>query len=146
MIESCGVIPIFRDHGTLRYLLIQHRHGHHWGFPKGHVDGDETPEVTARRELFEEAGIDQVRLIPGYTTHDQYLVHTPAGKRPKRVTYFVGLVKHPTVRKQQEEISDAHWFDYQTARLVIVSPSARRVLERAHKFLMSHRPLWHPSA
>ena len=31
-----------------------------WGFPKGHLDGEETPEQAARREVTEEAGLDDL--------------------------------------------------------------------------------------
>lgn len=142
MIRSCGVIPLYNDRGTLRYLLIQHKLGKHWGFPKGHVDGHETDEQTARRELREEAGITQIRLLPGYVTRDRYVVTTPLGQRPKQVTYFLGVVKSRGVVQQPEEIVDAHWFDYASARQLLANPSARRVIERVNKFLQANRSTW----
>ncbi len=57
--ESAGVIPIHK--GSEEILLVHHIAGH-WGFPKGHIEGKETPMQTALRELREETGLTKVEL------------------------------------------------------------------------------------
>ena len=49
-----GIIPI--SYIERKVLMIQHPEGH-WGFPKGHVEFDETELTAAKRELYEETGI-----------------------------------------------------------------------------------------
>ena len=40
--KSCGAV-VFRKAGdTLEVLLIRHKNGGHWAFPKGHVEHEET--------------------------------------------------------------------------------------------------------
>jgi 8-oxo-dGTP pyrophosphatase MutT (NUDIX family) len=38
-------------------LLVKGRESQKWSFPKGHIEGRETAQMCARRELFEETGI-----------------------------------------------------------------------------------------
>ena len=39
--KSCGAL-VYRDReGVKELLLIKHRSGGHWSFPKGHVEGSE---------------------------------------------------------------------------------------------------------
>ena len=51
--KSCGCIIINKN----KVLLIKQTKGH-WGFPKGHVEKDETEIETAIREVKEETGLD----------------------------------------------------------------------------------------
>lgn len=69
-------------------LLMTRLAARDWDIPGGHVDAGETPEETARRELYEEAGatVGIVRVI-GY---DKFIVHAaaPEGYRyPHPVSY-----------------------------------------------------------
>lgn len=63
--KSCGAICYTREEGAPRVLVICHRYGGHWAFPKGHVEAGESEEETAMREVREETGA-QVRVRPGY--------------------------------------------------------------------------------
>lgn len=48
---------VFTRQRRKKYLLIKNDSGH-IGFPKGHIEVGETERQTARREVFEETGID----------------------------------------------------------------------------------------
>ena len=52
--EICCGSVVFNDN---KVIIIKHKYGH-ISFPKGHVEGNETEEETAIREVKEETGID----------------------------------------------------------------------------------------
>src|SRR6185295_19510091 len=57
---SAGGIVFRRDSdGTPRFLLILDSY-RHWGFPKGHLEDDESPLIAAIRETGEETGLDDL--------------------------------------------------------------------------------------
>ena len=59
---SAGGIVFRRDaDGTPRFLLIRDSY-QHWGFPKGHLEDEESPALAAMRETQEETGLEQLVL------------------------------------------------------------------------------------
>ena len=59
---SAGGIVFRRPQGEVaRYLLIRDSYKN-WGFPKGHLEGDESPAEAALRETAEETGLDHLVL------------------------------------------------------------------------------------
>ena len=50
------------DPYTKKILLIKHKKNRKWTQPGGHIEGDETPEEAALREVYEETGL-RVRLL-----------------------------------------------------------------------------------
>ena len=61
--KSCGIVVLNNN----KILLLHYPSGH-WDFPKGHVDGNETEQETAVRELVEETAIDDIHLVRGFAT------------------------------------------------------------------------------
>lgn len=61
---SCGTATIrFDTNGDPWVLLVKPRKEQEvWGFPKGHVEGDESHHEAAARETYEETGIRPVIL------------------------------------------------------------------------------------
>ena len=55
--KSCGAIVYRQRDSWVEVLLIRHKNGGHWAFPKGHVEKQETEEETALREIREETGL-----------------------------------------------------------------------------------------
>jgi 8-oxo-dGTP diphosphatase len=57
-------------------VLIGQRIGSHgadtWSFPGGHLEEDETPEVTGQREVLEETGLIVSNLTPAGFTFDHF--------------------------------------------------------------------------
>lgn len=55
-----------------RYLLSYHGAHRSWETQGGHIEQGETPEMAARRELYEESGVNDADLVPvcDYTARD----------------------------------------------------------------------------
>jgi 8-oxo-dGTP pyrophosphatase MutT (NUDIX family) len=53
-----AVVRSVRNGETMFLLVRASRPPHDWVLPKGHIEPGETPEVAARREVIEEAGVD----------------------------------------------------------------------------------------
>ena len=48
--KSCGAIVFTEDDEGIKYVIIESKEGY-FGFPKGHVEKNETELETARREV-----------------------------------------------------------------------------------------------
>lgn len=66
-----SVIPYRIEHGKPEFLLIGSSGGKRWIFPKGISDPDMTPQESAAKEAFEEAGVVG---IPGNKELGQYSI------------------------------------------------------------------------
>jgi 8-oxo-dGTP pyrophosphatase MutT (NUDIX family) len=59
---SAGGVVFRRDEvGVVRFLLIRDSYDN-WGFPKGHLEEEESPADAAHRETAEETGLTDLRL------------------------------------------------------------------------------------
>jgi len=68
---SAGAV-IFRKENNKTYYLLLHYGAGHWGFPKGHIEGGEKEEDTARREVKEETGLENIRVLKGFKEYTKY--------------------------------------------------------------------------
>ena len=127
--KSCGIIVVNQD----RVLLLHYPSGH-WDFPKGHVDGEEQEEETARRELFEETGIKDIIFIDGFRFATSY--HYRRGRHiyHKKVVYFLGKtsVNDVTISHEHQGFRWCHWRECMETLTFIKSKS---ILSEAEKFL-----------
>lgn len=98
--KSCGSIII--DDGKV--LLVFQNNGA-IGFPKGHVEGNETEEETAIRETKEETNLD-VLVDKNLRFETSYIVNNDIDKT---VVYFISKKLSSDVIKQDKEIQDIKW-------------------------------------
>lgn len=135
---SCGIIPVRFRAGRREYLLVQHGGGH-WGFPKGHPEPGESDQQAARRELAEETGLRDARLVTDARLEEQYTFTRHAGEEGaharqlvrKTVRYFVGVIDPDAeVTPCPREVRDWAWGDADATRQRLSFPEARRLLER----------------
>ncbi|MBM3198238.1 MAG: NUDIX domain-containing protein, partial [Chlamydiae bacterium] len=107
--KSCGVIPLRQGElGELRVLIVVHKGGKHWGFPKGRQDPEETDQETASRELEEETGLIVSRFMKDTPYEECYTFYRGKTRVHKKVCYFPCLVQGE-LRLQPEEILEACW-------------------------------------
>ncbi len=126
--SAFGVIPIWNDGGTNRFLLVQSKRTKEWAFPKGHPEGQETELQSALRELQEETGISEIELIPNISYTDKYNFAREGQRYEKTVKLFAGKVKDPKVTIQEKEILAYKWADLDESIKTISFERSREIL------------------
>ena len=132
--KSCGAIVYTKDNGNIQYVIIRSKDGF-YGFPKGHVEENETEAETALREVAEETGLT-IMLIPGFRTEDTYAFIRNGETRIKHIVYFLGEYSGQTPAAQETELSGVYLLNYEAAMSVFQFDSSKRLLTDAHHFLM----------
>lgn len=127
-VESFGIVPFLNEKGTWKVLLILHREGNHWGFPKGKANDGETPLQAATRELREETGLEVVELLRENPLIEQYQFRRRKDFIIKTVQYFPALVKGD-LKIQLEEIREAKWLTIPEAMSQLSFREARHILQ-----------------
>src|SRR3989441_7132421 len=87
--QSAGGVVFRRDGGAPRILLLKHSSGK-WMLPKGTIEEGETPEAVALREVREETGIANVRVVADLGEERYYFFWRSEGTYyDKTVRYFL---------------------------------------------------------
>ena len=129
--KSCGAVVFTSDNNEIKYLIIEQLNGV-VGFPKGHVEENETEEETALREVLEETGL-HVRLIEGFRTEDSHPI--PGTDIQKFIVYFLAEYDGQTPVPQETEIGKICVVPFDEAMRLFNFESSKRILKEADEFL-----------
>ncbi|MBG9981401.1 NUDIX domain-containing protein [Facklamia sp. DSM 111018] len=129
--KSCGAVIYFSKEKTPYFLLIQHKNGGHWSFPKGHVEPNESEVETALREIKEETGLE-VKLD---TSFRESTTFSPKEGVMKDVIYFLACANNPEVIQQIEEVTDSNWLNFEKALSTLTYSSDKQILIKAKQHL-----------
>jgi len=133
--KSCGAL-IYRKQGDqLQLLILRHRMGGHWSFPKGHVENRETETETALREVKEETGLT-IELFEGF--REQVTYSTRPGIK-KDVVYFLGFARDSRTTRQEEEISEIRWINLDQTYNFLTYENDRRLVQSAKRYMKQNQ-------
>jgi len=137
--RSAGGVVYRMEGGRARYLLIRDSYKN-WGFPKGHLEVDEPPELAALREVQEETGLDDLALRGAIDTIDWYFRFR--GRLIHKVCHFYLMesASAETSPQREEGITACRWATMTDAMQAISYANARAVLERAATMVESGAP------
>lgn len=147
--KSAGAIIFRKENGNTYYLLLRYRSGH-WEFPRGHIEEGETQEQAARREIKEETGIKDLKIIPGFREYTKFLfkktynLKPEEKKKPPWIFKLVYFFLAETVTKSvmlDEENTGFLWLPYEQALKKITYKPAKTVFKKAHDFLVSRKSI-----
>jgi 8-oxo-dGTP pyrophosphatase MutT (NUDIX family) len=97
--------------------------------PKGHVDGDETPEEAARREVREEGGVEADLLEP--LGEVRYRYRRGGRLIDKRVRFFLFAYRSGSPDDHDHEIAEARWMGLEDAAQALTYAGEREMVGEA---------------
>lgn len=133
-VESFGIVPVQSENEEWKVLLILHREGNHWGFPKGKANPGEEPEQTARRELKEETNLDVKQILSAQPLTEHYFFRRKHEQIAKTAYYYPAIVEGK-LHCQEEEIRDARWCTFAQAIEQLSFKQARHILRETMRLL-----------
>lgn len=128
--KCCGAVVY--DEGKV--LIIKNVRDF-YAFPKGHVDGEETEEETAYREVLEETGIEtqidsSFRYVATYSPREGIL---------KDVVYFVGKPIGGSLKPQEGETALAFWVPLDEILDTVTFDNDKKMFEEAKKYILNKK-------
>ena len=127
---SAGAIIYTLKENNILYLLIKDFHGN-FGFPKGHLENNETEVQAAIREIKEEVGL-VVNIDTKFREELNYIM--PDGKEKKSI-YFLSEYENQIPVRQPEEVEEILLLPYEEALDIITFDNMKEVLIKADKYI-----------
>ncbi len=112
-----------------KILLIRDSYGR-WALPKGMVEKGETSEQAALREITEETGLKDLKIIEKLG-EVKYFYTLKGEKIFKIVVLFLVEAKDSELKPQLKEIQGAEWFDVEKAAETIEYKNTKNIMEKA---------------
>jgi 8-oxo-dGTP pyrophosphatase MutT (NUDIX family) len=133
---SAGGIVYRVQNGEALFLIIRDSY-RNWGFPKGHLEGEELPDEAAIREVQEETGLAQLQLDGVIETIDWFFRFR--GRLVHKVCHFYLMRTESTrtVPQREEGITACRWARFEEATRLISYANARSVLSRANAMVLA---------
>lgn len=110
----CAGGIVLGDSGTVALVRRQGGNGA-WLFPKGCIDGDETDEAAARREIREETGLENLELIDDLGSYERYAMTAEGSDdlgRTKEIHMFLFAAPPHSELAPSHEIEEARWVSF----------------------------------
>lgn len=134
--KSAGVI-VYKKINEEPHFLIIYSKKNFPGFPKGHMERGEREEDTAKRELFEEAGIKKINLKQGFRESITYTIFDTDIQ--KEVVFFLGeVLDFEQIKINPDEINEFKIVTFDEAKNIL-NEQLRNVLEKCNLYIKSQK-------
>src|SRR5256714_7101383 len=130
---SAGGVVYREVSGRVEVVIIAVGPNNRWQLPKGLVDKNEKPEVTAVREAREEGGVDS-EVVGHIETIEYWYAGLDSGIRVrfhKRVHFYLLRYLSGDTKDHDWEVNEARWVPIAETASQLAFDNERRVMEQA---------------
>lgn len=133
---ACGAVVYTRIKNQIKYVIIKSLLGD-YGFPKGHMEKDETEMETALREIYEETNLEPT-IIKTFREVDEYPLPNKENVM-KRSIFYLAHYEDQDIKHQLEELHSAELMSYEEAMEALSFDSSKKILEKAHLYIVNNK-------
>lgn len=93
-------------------ILVVNQNGNSWSLPKGHIDEGESTLDAAKREIYEESGVQKLQLIKELGSYERPKISLQGGddiSEIKRITLFLFKTTQAVLRPVDPDNPEARW-------------------------------------
>jgi len=134
---SAGGVAFRLQGATVEVAIVSVGAKLRWQLPKGIVDVGESPEITAVREVREEAGI-QTALIQPIDVVEYWYIGDFQGQRVrfhKFVHFFLLAYQTGDVQDHDHEVHEARWVSIEQASELLAFKGEKQVVQQAQAMI-----------
>jgi len=124
---SAGGLVLRRNGASLDALLIGRGVPRVWSLPKGHVEGRETLEQTALREVREETGCWAEVFVK--LSEISYWFYLNGTKHKKAVHFYLMRYLSGDTANHDHEVDEAAWFEIKAAKKALKYVNEKRLID-----------------
>jgi len=125
---SCFIVD-----GEGRLLLHHHKRLNRWLQMGGHVDDGEYPVAAARREAWEESGLEDLVVDEQILDVDVHAIPSSKGDPPHHhfdVRYVARTSSPHSINMRPDESNELAWFSMERAAAMMDAPESMRVIQK----------------
>ena len=134
---SAGGVVYRGERDNIEVVIVAVGGNNRWQLPKGLVDKNEKPEITAVREAREEGGVTS-EVVQHIETIEYWYVGLDNGLRVrfhKRVHFYLLRYLSGDTSDHDWEVNEARWVPIEDAASQLAFDNERRVMERARELI-----------
>jgi len=128
--KSAGAVVFRRQTDKILYLVLM-RNPKYWDLPKGNIEEGETEEETVRREVWEETGLKEIKIVPEFKEAEHYFYRLKGELISKDVVFFLAESKDGEVKISKEH-EGYRWLNFEEA---LEKVKSKKILGKANDFL-----------
>ncbi|WP_017873587.1 NUDIX domain-containing protein [Candidatus Caldatribacterium saccharofermentans] len=137
LVRSSGGVVVQRKGSSFEVLLIRKRGSPFWTLPKGHLEGGESEEAAALREVAEETG-----CVPrlGPRIGEIAFTYERNGRLfEEHAAFYLMEAMTRGSLPPQDEVEEVRWVDLAQALDLLHYENERGILKRAQEYLEAQR-------
>jgi 8-oxo-dGTP pyrophosphatase MutT (NUDIX family) len=130
--KSAGFLIFRRENNTIKYLFLKSKG--RYDIPKGIQEVGESEFEAALRELKEETGINEVKIVPLFKKKIEYFYRLGKDNIKKEVVYFLGEVNTSEIKISKEH-NGYEWLTKEEVLSKVKYENIKKLVEEAENYI-----------